>query len=52
MPTAFVSKSSKGMAAARSCEGWAAVCTMMSGRTSRMRRRMPSRSRMSAFSGE
>ena len=33
VPTAFVSKSSKGIAAARSCDGWAAVCTMAVGRS-------------------
>ena len=31
VPTAFTSKSSKGMLAARSCEGWAAVWMMTAG---------------------
>jgi hypothetical protein len=31
VPTAFVSKSSNGIAAARSCEGWAAAYTIASG---------------------
>ena len=48
VPTAFVSKSSNGMPAALSCEGCAAVCTMASGLTSRMRSRIPTLSRISS----
>src|ERR1035438_10188535 len=48
VPSAFTSKSSSGMAAARSCEGWAAVCTIRLGRNSSMRANRASRSRISS----
>ena len=48
VPTAFVSKSSKGMAAARSCDGWAAVWTIAAGRSSSTSPSTPARSRMSS----
>jgi len=47
VPTAFVSKSSNGIAAARSWLGCAAVCTMTAGFTSRTSASTPARSRMS-----
>ena len=48
MPTALVSKSSKGIAAARSWEGWAAVWMMPAGFSSLTRSSTPWRSRMSS----
>ena len=48
VPVALVSKSSNGIAAARSWLGWAAVCTIALGFSSASRASTPGRSRMSS----